>query len=256
MRVVLILVDGMRPDSFMDLPKAKEIMQRGASTMTASTVFPSVTLACHMSLFHSVDPSRHGTTTNTYAPQVRPINGLFEVLAAAKKWGAMYYSWYPLRDIARPTSLLVSSFHKGTTLGYKKISELITREAIRDMNDESYPISFAFVYLGHPDAAGHASGWMGKEYMETIRSTWDHIDTILNELPADCTVIITADHGGHDRIHGTDLPEDMIIPIIAIGPDFVPGSSLDGADILDIAPTVVKLLGLEPDPDWEGQSLI
>ena len=84
MSVVLILVDGMRPDSFQDLEKAREIAKRGASTMTATTVMPSITLPCHMSLFHSVDPSRHGTTTNVYAPQVRPINGLFDVLPGVK----------------------------------------------------------------------------------------------------------------------------------------------------------------------------
>ena len=39
---------------------------------------PSVTLPCHMSLFHSVDPDRHGITTNGYVPQVRPIKGMFD----------------------------------------------------------------------------------------------------------------------------------------------------------------------------------
>jgi phosphopentomutase len=69
-------------------------------------------------------------------------------------------------------------------------------------------------------------------------------------------VFITADHGGHDRTHGTEMPEDMTISMIAIGPDFAPGSSLDGANIKDIAPTVAKLLGVEPDEDWEGKSLL
>ena len=255
MRVVLILVDGMRPDSMTDLPKAQEIAKRGASTMTGTTVLPSITLPCHMSLFHSVDPSRHGTTTNTYAPQVRPINGLFEVLTAAKKWGAMYYTWQELRDVVRPGNLIVSSFHRGKIIGYEKASRIVAKEVVADMNNPDYPISFAFVYLGHPDEAGHAAGWMGQEYMAAVKTAWDDIDNILQGLPEDCTVIITADHGGHDRIHGYDLPEDMTIPMIAIGPDFVPGSSLDGANIKDIAPTVAKLLGVEPDEDWEGKSL-
>jgi predicted AlkP superfamily pyrophosphatase or phosphodiesterase len=255
MKVVLILVDGMRPDSMTDLPKAQEIAKRGASTMTGTTVLPSITLPCHMSLFHSVDPSRHGTTTNTYAPQVRPIRGLFEVLTAAKKWGAMYYTWQELRDVVRPANLIVSSFHRGKIIGYEKASRIVAKEVVADMNNPDYPISFAFAYLGHPDEAGHASGWMGEEYMAAVKTAWDDIDNILKGLPEDCTVIITADHGGHDRIHGYDLPEDMTIPMIAIGPDFAPGSSLDGANIKDIAPTVVKLLGVEPDEDWEGKSL-
>ena len=69
MRTLLILVDGMRPDALKNLDTAQDIIQKSAYTMDAKTVMPSVTLPCHMSLFHSVDPSRHGTTTNTYAPQ-------------------------------------------------------------------------------------------------------------------------------------------------------------------------------------------
>lgn len=255
MSVVLILVDGMRPDSFQDLEKAREIAKRGASTMTATTVMPSITLPCHMSLFHSVDPSRHGTTTNVYAPQVRPINSLFDVLSGAKKQCAMYYTWQELRDLMRPGSLAVSSFRRGKTVGYEKASRLVAQEVIRDMNDPAYQISFAFAYLGHPDEAGHDWGWMSPEYLSAVKTAWEDIDNILSNLPQDCTVIITADHGGHDRTHGHDIPEDMIIPMIAIGPDFTPGSSLDGANIKDIAPTVAKLLGVEPDEDWEGKSL-
>ena len=52
---------------------------------TAQTVMPSVTLPCHMSLFHSVAPDRHGILTNTYTPQVRPINGICEQLHLYKR---------------------------------------------------------------------------------------------------------------------------------------------------------------------------
>ena len=76
MKVILILADGMRPDSLTDIAKAQKVIGSSAYTMSAETVYPSVTLPCHISLFHSVTPQRHGTTTNTYMPQVRPINGL------------------------------------------------------------------------------------------------------------------------------------------------------------------------------------
>ena len=85
MKVMLILVDGMRPDAMVQFPLAQKLMQSSASTLNAQTVFPSVTLPCHVSLFHSVDPTRHGTTTNTYMPQVRPIDGLCESLRRYKR---------------------------------------------------------------------------------------------------------------------------------------------------------------------------
>ena len=93
-KVLLILVDGMRPDSIplCGDPGFEAYFKSGTYCMEARTVYPSVTLPCHMSLFHSVDPGRHGTTTNTYAPQVRPINGLIEVLTAAKKKSGIVYT--------------------------------------------------------------------------------------------------------------------------------------------------------------------
>ena len=70
------------------------------------------------------------------------------------------------------------------------------------------------------------------------------------------TYIITADHGGHDRTHGTDMPEDMLIPVIIKGNNFEKGKNLGKINIMDIAPTVATLLGVRPDEEWEGKSLI
>ena len=51
------------------------------------------------------------------------------------------------------------------------------------------------------------------------------------------------------------MPEDMLIPLICLGPDFTPGE-IAQANIMDIAPTVVKLMGAAPAPEWEGKSLL
>ena len=66
----------------------------------------------------------------------------------------------------------------------------------------------------------------------------------------------TADHGGHDRTHGTDSPENMTIPFIIKGKDFKAGEKLENVSIKDIAPTVAKLLDIVPDQAWEGKSLV
>ena len=75
-KVIIISIDGMRPDGLIKCknPYVDELKEIASYTFDARTVFPSVTLPCHMSMFHSVPPERHGTTTNTYMPQVRPIN--------------------------------------------------------------------------------------------------------------------------------------------------------------------------------------
>lgn len=86
-KVLLILADGLRPDALAACghPYGTLLPSLGSYSLEAETVYPSVTLPCHMSLFHSVDPGRHGILTNTYVPQVRPVNGLCEQLSAAGK---------------------------------------------------------------------------------------------------------------------------------------------------------------------------
>ena len=82
-KVLLILVDGMRPDSIAACGSEYAYnMLKGCryKDMQAKTVFPSVTLPCHMSLFHSVVPQRHGILTNTFVPMARPVDGLIEKL--------------------------------------------------------------------------------------------------------------------------------------------------------------------------------
>ena len=253
MKVLLILVDGMRPDKLETIPQAREMMKKAAWTMDAQTVYPSATLPCHMSLFLSVKPDRHGTTTNTYAPQVRPIDGLFEVLHYAGKMNAMFYSWEPIRDIYRPGKIYYSQFCRAGRLSHTDTLSLLCDGAINYIK-EGDP-DFTFLYLFSPDSLGHREGWMSDGYMESVQDCWNHIEHVLENLPEDYTVFITADHGGHDRGHGSDLPEDMTIPLFILGPDFEPGKQLENVSIMDIAPTIASLMGVKPAEEWEGKCL-
>ena len=254
MKVVMILPDGMRPDSLPDMEKAQKIIAESSYTMNALTVSPSVTLPCHISLFHSVTPQRHGTTTNTYAPQVRPVNGLCEVLKQADKKCALFYNWEEIRDVSRPNSLAHACFYAGRRIGYKLAGEILTDEAIRYL--KTFDTDFTFIYFGYPFMQGHNYGWMTDEYMEAVQSSWDNIEKIITELGDEYTFIITADHGGHDRTHGTDMPEDTTIPMFYFGKEFEAGKRFSGGSILDIAPTIAKIMGVAPADEWEGASVI
>ncbi|MBQ6867177.1 MAG: hypothetical protein IJO16_00700, partial [Clostridia bacterium] len=85
--------------------------------------------------------------------------------------------------------------------------------------------------------------------------SWKNIDRIVSSLPDDYAVIITADHGGHDRTHGTEMNEDMLIPIMIMGEN-IGADLIENASIMDIAPTITKIMGVYPALEWEGKSLI
>jgi predicted AlkP superfamily pyrophosphatase or phosphodiesterase len=254
-KVILISIDGMRPDGLARCghPFAEEVRKLGSWTQDAHTVFPSVTLPCHMSLFHSIPPERHGMTTNVYMPPVRPVKGLFEQVKSAKKKAAMFYGWEPLRDVARPESLKFAEFIYAYT--EESADTSLTDSALARIQ-KSKP-DFVFLYMVDTDEkGGHDNVWMSEEYLRRVSIAVDNIRRVIESCGDEYTVVITADHGGHDRTHGTDMPEDTTIPMFYVGKDFPAGQRFSGGSILDIAPTVAKLMGAFPAPEWEGKALI
>ena len=254
MKTLLILVDGMRPDALANCKAAQKVMADAVYTLNAQTVMPSVTLPCHISLFFSAMPERHGTVNNTYAPPPRPILSLCDVLAIEKKNVASFYSWGQLRDLCHPASWGYSLLINGSRFGYAVANDRLTDAAIGYINQTDPDLTF--LYLGYPDETGHAHGWMGEEYMLSLENSWENIARIIEKIPKDYAVIITADHGGHDHTHGTELPEDMTIPLIFAGAERELVGNLENVSIIDIAPTVATLAGIEPNSDWEGKSLL
>lgn len=257
-KVVLILIDGMRPDGTEACgdDTFQMLMRAGASCFHAQTVMPSVTLPCHASLFFSVDPTRHGITDNTWHPMARPIESLADVV---KKFGgktAMFYNWEELRDLNRPGSLDFSRFQtEALPLEAGIESEnVLTGAAIDYITREQS--DFTFLYLGYTDCAGHDSGWMSPEYLRALHNALACVRRVYEALSAGYSLVLTADHGGHDRGHGEDIPEDRTIPIVFAGAPFASGRALEAMTIKDIAPTVLQVLGLPKPAAWEGRSIL
>ena len=254
-KLILISIDGMRPDGFLACgnPFIQTMMQESAYTLCGKTVLPSVTLPCHMSMLHSVPPQRHGILTNTYTPLVRPLNGLMEQVKNAGKTAAMFYGWEPLRDVARPTSLKFSQYINAYCV--ESSDTELTDAAIACI--ERHTPDFVFLYMVETDEkGGHDSGWMTDEYLRRVSIAIDNVKRVWEQFGDTYSIIVTADHGGHDRSHGTDLPEDTTIPMFFRADEFVGGERLEDVTILDVAPTAAALMRIPSAPEWEGNVLI
>ncbi len=254
-KVILVLVDGMRPDGMLQCGNdfAAEFIAGSTYSLDAQTVMPSVTLPCHMSLFHSVDPTRHGIGTNGYVPQVRPIEGMFDRFDKFDKKCAFFYTWEELRDLGRHDHI-----HTAVCFNQHKQSDTdpkITDAAIEYINAENP--DFLFLYLGETDeVGGHDCGWMSEQYMKSVSKALSCVKKLRNSIDESYNIILLADHGGHDRSHGSDMPEDMTIPICCNGPAFEKGKELHGLSIKDVAVTIAKLLEVSPAKEWEGKTFV
>ena len=253
--VVFMMLDGMRPDALMqaNAPRLHAFMADGASTLTARSVMPSITLPCHTSIFHSVPPTRHGILENQWHAMARPVTGLVEAAYIADKRCGFFHNWEPLRDLNRTEKLQVSFF---ANTSYELDGDRVIAEAAVKYIP-AYKLDFAFVYFGVIDIAGHVYGWMSDDYIKQIEHTDEFVGMVLDAVGPEWTVIIHADHGGHDRDHGTDRPEDMTIPWLIGGAGVKRGYTIQReVTLLDTAPTIAHLLGIPRPTDWEGQPVL
>ena len=90
------------------------------------------------------------------------------------------------------------------------------------------------------------------EYLRIISVAIDNVKRVFEKFGDTHSIIIMADHGGHDRSHGSTLPEDMTIPLFFYGKEFNAGEIKQSLSLLNITPTIAKLLDIQPEDDWEG----
>jgi arylsulfatase A-like enzyme len=250
-RVLILSIDGLRPDaiSLAPMPNLQRLMQTSAYTLTAQTVYPSVTLVSHASMLTGLCPAKHGVDWNDYIPENGIAEGtdLFDVAHAAGLETWMFVGKQKLKQITASTSL--TGFVKGSDRDSELTDQLI----------EEFPENFGvlFVHFATVDGMGHEYGWLSPEYLSVAYRADESLGRILAELDRrnlrnETLVIITADHGGHDTTHGSTMPEDMTIPWFANGPGISPGPLTTTVHTMDTAATAAFALGLELPSEWDG----
>lgn len=251
-KVILISIDGMRPDGALACghPFVKELMEKASYTLKGSSVIPTVTLPCHMSMFYSIPPVRHGVLTNIYTPPVRPVNGIAERLCAAGKRCAAFYNWESVRHIWSSETMKYTGYVNAYE---EENSDKILTEQVIGLIARKKP-DFVFLHLVETDEkGGHDCGWMTDGYFRQLSNAFDCVEKIYYSASETYHIIITADHGGHDRTHGEECAEDMTIPMFFAGKYFTAGKELQDTGLLDIAPTIAWLTGVPVSREWEGR---
>jgi predicted AlkP superfamily pyrophosphatase or phosphodiesterase len=255
-RVLIVSFDGLRPDAIeaANMETVLSLMENGAYTLTAQTIYPSTTLPAHASMLVGTCPAKHIVRWNLYVPQNGYALGtdIFDIAKAANLRTVMIVAKQKLRQVTEPSSTDFFAYHDTTDKNSAPLSVL--RLALQQINEG---FGLMFVHFGEGDLAGHDSGWMSRTqlsvYYREDRGLGSMIQTLKDKGMYDSTlIIVTSDHGGHESTHGTELPEDMTIPWVVSGPGVVPGELQSPISIMDTAATAAFALGLTPPPTWDG----
>ena len=261
--MVLVVLDGLRPDAIetFGLRTLQDLATRGASTMRATTVGPSVTAACMASLFTGVAPESHGIRSSKFhlGSRSERMYPMPEMLARARLSTEAFLAqvpWYMKHIAAR----IARALHvKATFAGRDSVAVVgAARQRLRDMTD-----GLMVMHWPDGDDAGHAHGWMTDEYRHAARrmdaSMAEVVDTIQPFERSDTLLIAMADHGGGGaqlRDHESAHPTDRTIPIIFAG-GAVPSRALrDPVSLLDVPPTVLWALGADVPGSYHGRPLL
>jgi predicted AlkP superfamily pyrophosphatase or phosphodiesterase len=255
--VVLISIDGLRPDAIAasGARNLQRMMREGAYTLKARTIVPSRTLPSHTSMLTGVPPEVHGITWNF--EQVDNVGTVkvptvFDVAQGAGKTTAGFFGKPKFRHLLRRDAPRFRVAPSGNDLW---AAPRITQE-VQDYLRHRRP-NFVFVHLADPDIAGHSVGWMSAPYRFAVRRADAAVARIAaaaqRAYNGDFVILITADHGGHGRDHGTELDVDMNIPWIAWGRGVRPGEITTPVNTMDSAATALWLLGLPRPENWAGR---
>ncbi len=250
-RVLILTIDGLRPDAITlaQMPNLMALIHEGAYTFAAQTVYPSVTLPAHASLLTGMCPAKTGVTWNDYEPDQGYARGpsLFSLAHDAGLMTAMFVGKEKLRQITGPENTDVFTFINDR--------DLVVARQVADHFPQNFGV--LFVHFSTADDMGHTYGWLSPQQLSVLDRADQALGILLKALEdagvrSQTLIIVTADHGGHDTGHGTNLPEDMTVPWVVAGPGVRSMGLAEPVSVMDTAATAAWALGLHLPSEWDG----
>jgi hypothetical protein len=256
-QVVIISIDGLRPDALerADTPVLDSLRRVGSYHPAAQAVLPSVTLVNHASMLSGMSPEKHGINWNVYDPDAGQVNGptLFTVARDHGLTTAMVVGKPKLEHLVLPGS--VDNYVYAGFLDVQVVEQAVA------LVEAGLP-DILFIHLPDVDSAGHATGWMSAGQLLAISHTDGLIGQVVEALRTgqyleSTLLIVTSDHGGVDKAHGGNSPQEIQVPWLAVGPGVPSGLGLtDEIVMYDTAATTLYALDIPIPERWDGRPVL
>ena len=250
-RAIIISFDGLRPDAIDEAPMPNLAALRAESAnnpLTAYTIDYPATSPSHASMLTGMCMEDHGVIYNKFFMYMGYAKGpdIFQLAHDAGLRTVMIVSKDKLRQLAEPETTDVFEVDYG--------EPAILRGVLPQIDQD---FGLMFIHVATPDNRGHKYGWMSGEYLKVLRDGDEVLGSIIQELKDkgmyDSTfILVTSDHGGHEKNHIGTLIEDFRITWIAHGPGVIPQELDQLMYTFDTAATVAYALGLPIQDAWAG----
>ncbi len=256
-RVIVVVIDGCRLDRFHEAekPYLEKKMSEGTIYESVETTYPARTVVCFSSMFTGAAPERHGITSNLVLKLGLKVESIFDSLRQAGKKGRLVGIAHLIDAFGDDVASVTSVAHND------KIDQNLIAAAKRELQEHDPEL--LVLQLLAVDQNGHVRGTYYPEYVERIEIT----DRLIEDFMQWCakhgyldetTVILMADHGQGRGIgaHGHLSEGERYVPFAMWGGGISAGRVVEEpASILDLAPTVSYLLGVEPPRGSTGRVL-
>jgi predicted AlkP superfamily pyrophosphatase or phosphodiesterase len=257
-----------------DMPLFKAMAAEGAHTWEAYTIVPSITLPSHVSMLTGVGIQKHQILWNDWDEQ-RPKLAVPTIFQLSKARG--------LTTAAVASKEKFKTFQAAGGLDVFLLPEdnssVGIATAVAGVLKKQQPSLF-FVHFGEPDSTGHKYGVNSPQKMKALADS-DRALKIIRDaiseagIAGSSVIILTADHGGHDRTpeelaerikrgvepqpgtHGLPDSADVIIPWIAWGKGVKPAFTITAPVVqYDTAATALWLLGVPVPEGFWGKPVV
>jgi predicted AlkP superfamily pyrophosphatase or phosphodiesterase len=205
--VVVISIDALHPEALAlsKIPNITKLMRAGVYTLDGSSTDPPKTLIAHTAMFTGLSPGESGKVDNDWTP------------------GEITVEHKTIFDNAKAKKFKTGYFFSKERLGYLVNKAIDVHELSQDgaiFSAESFIKTpgrhFVFLHISGLDQVGPEFGWLSPEYLEELAFIDDYlsllIDTVISKQ--NYLLIVTSDHAGHGKIHGSDHQEDYRLPLI------------------------------------------
>lgn len=257
-----------------EMPLFKAMAAEGAHTWEAYTIVPSITLPSHVSMLTGVGIQKHQILWNEW-DETRPKLAVPTIFHLAKERGlttamiAAKPKFITFREAGGLDTFVIPENAKAAGIG----------AAVAELLKKQQP-NLVFIHFADPDSTGHQFGVNSPEKMQALADCDQALGVIRAAIAAagiadSSVMILTADHGGHDRpaaeiadrvkrglppspgTHGAPDSCDVIIPWIAWGKGARHGFTVTAPVVqYDTAATALWLLGVPVPESFWGRPVV